>query len=58
VELLDGPGRGPLAALTGDLHVLTGWASARGVELDGLQLERGSFEDTYLELIGAGEGRG
>ncbi|MFU8841023.1 MAG: ABC transporter ATP-binding protein [Nitriliruptoraceae bacterium] len=45
-------------SLTEDLHTVTGWASTRGVELDGLQLERGSFEDTYLELIGAGEGRG
>jgi ABC-2 type transport system ATP-binding protein len=45
-------------SLTKDLHTVTGWAGARGVELDGLQLERGSFEDTYLELIGAGGGRG
>lgn len=45
-------------SLTADLHTVTGWASARGVELDGLALERGSFEDTYLELIGAGERRG
>jgi len=45
-------------ALTGDLHAVTGWASTRGIELEGLQLERGSFEDTYLELIGVGEGRG
>jgi ABC-2 type transport system ATP-binding protein len=46
------------ASLTEDLHTVTGWAGTRGVELDGLQLERGSFEDTYLELIGAGDGRG
>ena len=45
-------------ALTADLHTVTGWAGARGIELDGLALERGSFEDTYLELIGAGEDRG
>ncbi|TVR27020.1 MAG: ABC transporter ATP-binding protein [Nitriliruptor sp.] len=45
-------------SLTADLHTVTGWANARGVELDGLALERGSFEDTYLELIGAGETRG
>jgi ABC-2 type transport system ATP-binding protein len=45
-------------SLTGDLHALTGWATARGAALDDLQLDRGSFEDTYLELIGAGEGRG
>jgi ABC-2 type transport system ATP-binding protein len=46
------------ASLTEDLHTVTGWATTRGVELDGLQLQRGSFEDTYLELIGAGDGRG
>ncbi len=40
-------------SLTSDLHVVTGWAGTRGVELEGLALERGSFEDTYLELIGA-----
>jgi len=45
-------------SLTADLHTVTGWASARGVELDGLALERGSFEDTYLDLIGAGESHG
>ena len=45
-------------SLTADLHTVTGWAGARGLELDGLALERGSFEDTYLELIGAGEPRG
>ena len=45
-------------SLTADLHTVTGWAGARGIELDGLALERGSFEDTYLELIGAGEDRG
>jgi ABC-2 type transport system ATP-binding protein len=45
-------------SMTEDLHAVTGWAGARGLELDGLQLERGSFEDTYLELIGAGDGRG
>jgi ABC-2 type transport system ATP-binding protein len=58
VELVDGRVEVRSSSLTGDLHLLTGWASARGVELEGLQLERGSFEDTYLELIGAGEGRG
>jgi ABC-2 type transport system ATP-binding protein len=45
-------------SLTADLHTVTGWAGARGLELEGLALERGSFEDTYLELIGAGEPRG
>ncbi len=45
-------------SLTADLHAVTGWAATREVELDGLALQRGSFEDTYLELIGAGEDRG
>lgn len=45
-------------SLTADLHAVTGWAAAREMELDGLALQRGSFEDTYLELIGAGEDRG
>lgn len=44
-------------ALTADLHTVTGWASERGIELEGIQLQRGSFEDTYLELIGAEVGR-
>lgn len=58
VELVDGRVVVRSTALTEDLHTLTGWAAERGLDLDGLQLERGSFEDTYLELIGAGEGRG
>jgi ABC-2 type transport system ATP-binding protein len=58
VDLLDDRVVVRSTALTGDLHTLTGWARARGAALDDLQLERGSFEDTYLELIGAGEGRG
>ena len=45
-------------SLTADLHTVTGWAGARGLELDELALQRGSFEDTYLELIGAGDPRG
>jgi ABC-2 type transport system ATP-binding protein len=58
VDLLDDRVVVRSTALTWDLHTLTGWATARGAALDDLQLERGSFEDTYLELIGAGEGRG
>jgi ABC-2 type transport system ATP-binding protein len=38
---------------TRDLQVLTGWAVHRGVELDELRLSRHSFEETYLELVGA-----
>jgi ABC-2 type transport system ATP-binding protein len=41
---------------TRDLQVLTGWAVHRGVELDELRLLRHSFEETYLELVGAALG--
>jgi ABC-2 type transport system ATP-binding protein len=58
VEVVDGRVVIHSASLTGDLHTLTGWAAVRGLELEGLQLERGSFEDTYLELIGSGGRRG
>jgi ABC-2 type transport system ATP-binding protein len=34
------------------LHVLTGWALERGVELDGLTVSRPSLEDVYLEMVG------
>jgi ABC-2 type transport system ATP-binding protein len=37
------------------LNALTGWALARGEELDGLTVTRPSLEDVYLELTGAGE---
>ena len=32
------------------LHVLTGWALAEGVALDGLVVHRATFEDAYLAL--------
>ena len=32
------------------LHALTGWALERGVELRGLEVDRPSLEDVYLEL--------
>ena len=38
------------AAPTPVLNDLTGWAMARGVELEGLSVERPSLEDVYLEL--------
>jgi len=34
------------------LHVLTGWALDRGVDLQGLTVSRRSLEDVYLELVG------
>jgi len=38
--------------LTRALHVLTGWALDRGVELPGLTVSRPTLEDVYLELVG------
>jgi ABC-2 type transport system ATP-binding protein len=38
---------------TRDLQALTGWATERGLEFDQLRLLRRSFEETYLELVGA-----
>jgi ABC-2 type transport system ATP-binding protein len=37
------------------LHELTGWALARGEELDALTVTRPSLEDVYLRLTGAEE---
>jgi ABC-2 type transport system ATP-binding protein len=42
------------AAPTGALHALTGWALARGTELEGLAVTRPSLEDVYLRLTGGG----
>ncbi len=35
------------------LNELTGWALARGLDLEGLEVSRPSLEDVYLELTGA-----
>jgi ABC-2 type transport system ATP-binding protein len=43
-------------APTKDLHTLTGWALARGVELEALAVTRPSLEDVYLRLTGASRG--
>ena len=44
------------------LHALTGWATERGAELDGLEVTRPSLEDMYLDIVGdedaAGEAGG
>ena len=42
---------------TRTLNELTGWAIARGVELDHLEVTRPSLEDVYLELTGTESGR-
>jgi ABC-2 type transport system ATP-binding protein len=44
------------AAPTRDLHVLTGWAVARGEELEALAVTRPSLEDVYLRLTGSSRG--
>jgi ABC-2 type transport system ATP-binding protein len=40
---------------TRDLQALTGWAVGADLELEGLTIAPPSFEDTYLELVGAAE---
>ena len=40
--------RGP--SLVADLHVLTGWALERGLDLADLRVSRPTLEDVYLEL--------
>jgi ABC-2 type transport system ATP-binding protein len=42
---------------TRTLHVLTGWALERGVELAGLSVARRSLEDIYLDLVGRETGQ-
>ena len=32
------------------LHQLTGWALERGLELEGLTVDRPTLEDVYLQL--------
>ena len=41
-------------APTADLHHLTTWALERSLELDGLEVNRPTLEDVYLDLIGHG----
>jgi len=38
--------------LVRSLHVLTGWALERGIELAGLTVSRPSLEDVYLAMVG------
>jgi ABC-2 type transport system ATP-binding protein len=40
------------ADTTRDLHALTGWALARGLDLASLTVTRRSLEDVYLDLVG------
>jgi ABC-2 type transport system ATP-binding protein len=38
------------SGIAADLHALSGWALARGYELDDLEVRRPTLEDTYLKL--------
>jgi ABC-2 type transport system ATP-binding protein len=38
---------------TEDVHLLTGWAIERGIELGDLAVARPSLEDVYLALTGS-----
>jgi len=44
-------------APTRTLNLLTGWALARGEELEALAVTRPSLEDVYLQLTGVDEGK-
>jgi hypothetical protein len=41
-------------AVTADLHMLSGWALEREVELDELEVTRPTLEDVYLQLTSEG----
>jgi ABC-2 type transport system ATP-binding protein len=43
------------SAPTSAVHTLTGWALARGEELEALAVTRPSLEDVYLQLTGSAE---
>lgn len=40
------------ASPTAALHVLTGWATGRGLEVPALSVRRPTLEDVYLALVG------
>jgi ABC-2 type transport system ATP-binding protein len=52
VEVEAGLARYHTQEVTRDVHALTAWAVARGIELDGLSVSRPTLEDVYLELTG------
>jgi ABC-2 type transport system ATP-binding protein len=55
-----GHGDGTLVIRTSDpttlLHEVTGWALARGIQFETLEVHRPTLEDVYLDLTGAEEG--
>jgi ABC-2 type transport system ATP-binding protein len=46
----DGPISLSSASIAADLHALSGWALARGVELEDLEVRKPTLEDVYLNL--------
>ena len=40
----------PSTAVTSDVHMLSGWALEREIELDALEVSRPTLEDVYLQL--------
>jgi ABC-2 type transport system ATP-binding protein len=42
----------PSLGVAGDLHILSGWALDRGLELADLEVRRATLEDVYLALVG------
>jgi ABC-2 type transport system ATP-binding protein len=46
----DGRMRLPSTSVTADLHLLSGWALDRGLELADLEVSRPTLEDVYLQL--------
>jgi ABC-2 type transport system ATP-binding protein len=54
-KLDDGRVEFPTETVTADIHAVTGWAVARGVELTGLTVTRPTLEDVFLSLAGAAD---
>ena len=55
VRLEGGDARIATPKPTAVMAELCGWAARRGLELEGLTVERSTLEDVYLELVGRGE---
>ena len=45
------------SSVTADLHVLSGWALERGLDLDDLEVRRPTLEDVYLQLTSNDQAR-
>jgi ABC-2 type transport system ATP-binding protein len=55
-KLTEGRLRLSSASVASDLHVISGWALERGVDLHDLEVRRATLEDTYLALIASHQG--